>query len=167
MLLRKITNPLLVGRSGAALTLANSLVNCGAVGFSTSLNVFFMRGSEKKKGISVLDPTTGETLGTSKVAAGMAINKTITTRWLYLIPIFFTSPVLEGLLRSMKLMPKRNPMKTLVDISMVTIGLTLAMPVCCGIYPQISSVQVCDLEEEIQASIKSRNLTYLHYNKGL
>jgi sideroflexin-5 len=74
MVLRRITNPLLVGKSGLYLTLANSVVNVGAVGISSSLNVYFMRGSEKQKGISVMDPETGEVLGTSKVAASKAIN---------------------------------------------------------------------------------------------
>jgi len=74
MFLRRITNPLLVGKSGLYLTLANAIVNIGAVGISSSFNVFFMRSAEKKKGINVMDPSTGEVLGTSKVAATNAIN---------------------------------------------------------------------------------------------
>jgi hypothetical protein len=68
---------------------------------------------------------------------------------------------------SIGLWPKRNPMKTAVEMSVIILGLTLAMPVCCGVFPQMSSVAVCDLEEEIQSSIKDRKLTHLVYNKGL
>ena len=167
MFLRRITNPFLAGRSGVLLTLANSVVNIGAVGFSSSLNVYFMRRNEMSKGISVLDPRTGETVGTSKAAAEQAVRQTITTRWIYLCPIFFTSPIMESLLQSLKLMPTRNPLKMLVDLSIVGLGLAIAIPVCCSVYPQMSSIEVCNVEEELQMSIKERNLTFLHYNKGL
>jgi hypothetical protein len=50
----------------------------------------------------------------------------------------------------MRLYPQRNPMKTVADLGVITLGLTLAMPVCCGVFPQMSKVAVCDLEEEIQ-----------------
>jgi hypothetical protein len=73
MTLRKITSFLLGGRTGAAVTVANSIVNYGAVGFSSSLNVFFMRSGEVASGISVMDPETNEVIGSSKIAAKMAI----------------------------------------------------------------------------------------------
>ena len=55
MTLRKLTGLVLGGRTGAAATVANSIVNYGAVAFSSSLNVFFMRIAS---GISVMDPET-------------------------------------------------------------------------------------------------------------
>ncbi len=73
MTLRKITGLILGGRTGAAVTVANSIVNYGAVGFSSSLNVYFMRSGEVASGISVMDPETNEVVGTSKKAAEMAI----------------------------------------------------------------------------------------------
>jgi hypothetical protein len=82
MFLRAVTNPLLKGKSGLVLTLANSVVNIGAVGIANTFNVYFMRSAEAKKGITVMDPSTGESLGTSRVAASMAIKQTITARWM-------------------------------------------------------------------------------------
>lgn len=73
MVLRAITNPLLKGSTGVALMAANACVNYGAVGVSSSLNLYFMRGAEIEKGISVLDPNTNETVGKSKVAAKRGI----------------------------------------------------------------------------------------------
>ena len=56
MTLRMLTNPFLKGRSGVAVTIANSIVNYGAVGLSASLNVYLMRRAEMEQGISVMDP---------------------------------------------------------------------------------------------------------------
>lgn len=63
MTLRKITGLVLGNRTGVAATIANSIVNYGAVSFSSSLNVFFMRKAEIDSGISVLDPDTMEIVG--------------------------------------------------------------------------------------------------------
>jgi len=73
MFLRKLTGLVLGGATGLVATVANSIVNYGAVSFSSSLNVYFMRMGEMQKGINVLDPVTQEKLGTSKIAATQAV----------------------------------------------------------------------------------------------
>jgi hypothetical protein len=90
MTLRKLTGLVLGGRTGTAATVANSIVNYGAVSFSSGLNVYFMRSGEIETGISVMDPETMQEVGKSKTAATMGIMQTIKCRWIYLIPIFFT-----------------------------------------------------------------------------
>ena len=84
---------MLKGRTGTFVVAANGIVNYGAVGLSSSLNVAFMRNSEAQQGISVLDPETRETVGTSKIAAKEGIKMSIACRWYYLFPIFFTAPI--------------------------------------------------------------------------
>lgn len=74
MTLRKLTGMVLGGRTGTAAIVGNSIVNYGAVSFSSSLNVYFMRMGEMKKGINVMDPVTNEKVGTSKAAAVQAVN---------------------------------------------------------------------------------------------
>ena len=148
-ILRKITNPLLAGSTGVALALANAVVNYGAVGISSSLNLFFMRQAEIKKGISVLDPETGELVGTSKAAAHQAVSKTIQTRWSYLVPIFFTQPILLKLFQTLHVYPRVGKLRSVADLMMVTTGLTLAIPTCCALYPQMSSISLEELEPEI------------------
>ena len=73
MTLRKIIGVVLGGRTGLAATIANNVVNYGAVSFSSSLNVYFMRMGEMQKGIDVLDPVTSKKIGTSKAAAEQAV----------------------------------------------------------------------------------------------
>ena len=138
MTLRKITGMILGGRTGVAATIANSIVNYGAVSFSSSLNVYFMRKGEIDSGITVMDPETLEKIGQSKVAAAMGIQQTINCRWIYLIPIFFTQPVLEAGLRSVGMMPKGGPLKMMVDLGLISIGLWISIPICCSVYPQYS-----------------------------
>lgn len=140
MVLRTITNPLLKGASGVTLMAANACVNYGAVGVSSSLNLYFMRSAEMTNGISVLDPKTNETLGKSKIAAKRGIEQTIQTRWAYLIPIFWTAPILSGGLSAMRLLPQGGAPRKAIDIVLIMSGLTLAIPTCCGMFPQIAEI---------------------------
>jgi hypothetical protein len=106
MSLRKATNILLAGRTGFFASVATPLVNYGAVASSSGLNVYFMRKGEIESGISVMDPETREVVGVSKAAAEMGVWKTIYCRWIYLVPIFFTNPILEAFATALKVMPK-------------------------------------------------------------
>jgi hypothetical protein len=58
MTLRKILNFAVGARTGVIATVANSIVNYGAVSLSSGLNVYFMRNGEMKSGIDVMDPDT-------------------------------------------------------------------------------------------------------------
>jgi hypothetical protein len=167
MTLRKITGLVLGGRTGAAVTVANSIVNYGAVGFSSSLNVYFMRSGEIASGISVMDPETNEVVGTSKIAAETAIKQTINCRFAYLVPIFFTQPILEAMLRKVGMFPKKaGAFKMIVDLTLISIGLWIAIPVCCSIYPQYSKISIKDLEEDVRTKVNPKH-DHLLYNKGL
>lgn len=80
-----------------------------------------------------MDPETNEIIGKSKNAATMGVMKSIQCRWMYLFPIFFTSPILEFCFSKAGLMPKSGGIfRRAVDLTFITIGLTLAMPVCAG-----------------------------------
>lgn len=151
---------------GMTAVVVNSLVNYGAVSFSSSLNVYCMRKPEIEQGISLLDPVTMQEVTTSKVAAQEGITKTIACRWIYLIPIFFTGPLLEAGLRSAKLMPRSSIARRMVEIAGIGLGLWTAMPLCCGFFPQYEKISVKDLEPEAQAKI-SGDHKFLLYNKGV
>lgn len=86
----------------------------------------------------MLDPNTNETLGKSKVAAQIGIEQTIKTRWAYLVPIFWTAPILSGALGAMRLLPKGGPTRSVLDLALIISGLTLAIPTCCAMFPQMA-----------------------------
>jgi len=86
--LRGIFGYVLRGRSGAMVDfLKNYCVAYAAVASSSSVNVYSMRMGEMHTGVSVFDDT-GAELGQSKVAAKQGIERTIYSRFAYVLPIF-------------------------------------------------------------------------------
>ena len=79
-----------------------------------------------------MDPETNEVIGRSKNAATMGVMKSIQCRWMYLFPIFFTSPILEFAANKVGIMPKGGILKKTVDLAFIICGLSMAMPVCAG-----------------------------------
>ena len=67
----------------------------------------------------------------------------------------------------MKLLPKGGPIRTVLDLSLVGCGLTLAIPTCCAMFPQMAEIKLADLEPDVQEKMKERKLSYLVFNKGL
>lgn len=107
-----------------------------------------------------------EEVGKSKVAAENGIYKTIQCRWIYLVPIFFAQPVLETCLRKANMMPKSGPLKRVVDVAAVGLGLWMAMPLCCGYFPQYEKIKLDDLEEDVRKNVTT-DQNFLVYNKGV
>ena len=86
-------------------------------------------------------------------------------RWVYLIPIFFTQPILQVVLEKFVKLPKAGPLKLATDLALISVGLTIAVPICCALYPQYSSIKVDALEPELKELLKVKS--YVLYNKGL
>jgi hypothetical protein len=61
-------------------------------------------------------------------------------RWVYLIPIFFSQPILQGILQKFIKLPKAGPLKLITDLALISVGLAVAVPIGCSIYPQYSSI---------------------------
>ena len=114
----------------------NYFIGYSAVATSSSINVYVMRMNEMKTGVSVNDEATGEVLGNSKVAAEAGIYKTIMSRFTYCLPIFFTPALWNMALSKAKVMPKQLGVGRVVLESLgVAIGLYIAMPVNCALFP--------------------------------
>ena len=68
----------------------------------------------------------------------------------------------------MRMMPKpRSPLGNFVEVCGVALGLGIAMPVNCALYPQVGEISVDSLEPEIQKAAKEKGFSVLQYNKGL
>ena len=167
MALRKVCGMLFGSAlTGTALALSNSVTNYGAICISSGSNVFFMRSPEIAQGIDVLDPETMQPVGVSKVAAKMGVMQSIYSRFIYCLPIFFTSPILESLFGAVGLMPKQGPLRSIMSLGFIGTGLWIAMPVCAGFYRNYERIAREDLEEDIRANLKEGQ-QYLLYNKGV
>ena len=68
----------------------------------------------------------------------------------YCLPIFFIPAGLNMLLTKAKLMPKNMGVtRILLECTCVAVGLSIAMPVNCALFAQMSKIKVVDCEPEI------------------
>ena len=125
-----------------------------------------MRKAELENGITVMDPNTMEPVGTSKAAAAQAVNQTIVTRCAYLVPIFFTSPILKFLFTSCGLMPRRRSLQVVLELCFITLGMAMASPLCPAVYPQYPNVATSALEDDLKLNVADSH-EFLVYNKGI
>ena len=150
--LRAIVTPYLAkkGRAGgAALLLANYLVSYCAVASSSCANVYAMRAHETVTGVAVKNEATGEVLGKSKVAAKQGIQKTMLSRATYCVPMFVIPALWNMLVSNTRLYKGNRVTRVALEALGVALGLYIAMPVNCALFPQQSRISVEELEPQI------------------
>ena len=82
------------------------------------------------------DPETEEDLGMSKNAAKTAITTTALSRAVYAFPMFFIPALCNIALTKANLLPKKmGPTRVILECMGVGLGLYIAMPVNCALYP--------------------------------
>ena len=114
----------------------NYIIGYCAVAASSSVNVVAMRDAEMKQGIAVKDGATNESYGVSKVAAKQAITDTVISRIVYVLPMFFVPALCNLALTKARLMPKQlGVTKVILESLGVALGLYIAMPVNCALFP--------------------------------
>jgi len=134
---------------------------------ASSLNCYIVRSPEIETGVPLMNAD-GETLGISQVAAARGVNSTTASRAILQAPVFFLPPLLlssvfKGVLAS-------NPtMAVPLATYLVLIAFGLGLPATVAIFPQISSIDVADVEEQFQGLTDKDGQPYnvLYYNKGL
>jgi hypothetical protein len=57
--------------------------------------------------------------------------------------------------------------KNSIEVFNVAVGLVIAMPLNCAVFPQFSKIYVDKLEKDLQEKIKGKGYKYLIFNKGL
>ena len=57
-------------------------------------------------------------------------------------------------------------MRFVADLSFITLGLWVAVPIAAAVYPQYPTIEVSRLEKEIQDKVGSTHKVLL-YNKGI
>lgn len=130
-------------------------------------NVTFTRMEEMRTGISVADEE-GNILGNSVAAAKQAVFKTVTTRSMFL-PIFplLIPPITMGILRKSLLKNSPKPLLILAELTVIGVALGVGLPCALAILPQSMTLDVNDLEPDIQEIAKARGLAFVYANKGL
>ena len=102
---RKALAKQLAKAKGGHLVTLNAISSFVGVASAGFLNAYFMRQTEIRTGINVLDPDTHEPLGTSQKCAKVAVLQTAVSRSFLAITMFVPPLILVGLERA-RLMPK-------------------------------------------------------------
>ena len=106
--IRRVLSAQIANAKGSRLIFLNSFSSFCAVASAGFLNAFFMRLSEIKTGIDVLDKDTLEPLGKSQVVAKTAVLQTAVSR-IFLVLSIFVSPVVLITLEKAHMLPKGTP----------------------------------------------------------
>ncbi|XP_050423768.1 sideroflexin-1 [Adelges cooleyi] len=147
-------------------TLVGRFVPFAAVAAANCINIPLMRKKELDTGIEVYDENK-RFLGESKSAAYRGIGAVVFSRIVMASPGMVVTPVImeaierKGLLRNFKWAPA--PIQTVL----CGIILTLATPMCCALFPQVSPISIDKLEPELQRTAAKYNSQIGYYNKGL
>lgn len=134
-----------------------------AVASASVCNVVLMRLKELSTGIEVTTKD-GTVVGVSKIAAKKALKETAATRAVLPAPILIIPPIIMSMLERTKWFPRYPRLYLPMQVLVCTLSFGLALPVAIAMFPQMSQINVNDLEKEIQDNTKHSSL---YYNKGL
>ncbi|XP_057305678.1 sideroflexin-1-like [Hydractinia symbiolongicarpus] len=178
----KMLSQAYVSATGAALIVAlglNSMVKSlpplvgryvpfAAVAAANCVNIPLMRQRELLHGIPVFDDN-GNRLGESKVAARHAVVMTVFSRIVMASPGMAIPPIIMNNLEKKSFMKRMPWLAGPLQIGMVGFILVFATPLCCAIFPQISSIATSKLEPELQDAVRKKrdDLHSVYFNKGL
>ncbi|CAH8583686.1 unnamed protein product [Schistosoma bovis] len=141
-----------------------------AVSAANCINIPCMRSAELTEGTPILDEN-GEKLGKSTVVGRRAVSQVVLSRILMASPGMTILPFVMQSLEKQKLLIRYPWLGAPIQISLVGLMLSLVTPLCCAVFPQISSIPFHKLEPDVQAHIKEirsdRLPSVVYYNKGL
>lgn len=125
------------------------LVPLVAVAAANCVNIPLMRQQEVKNGITI-ELEDGTPVANSKAAAVAALTQVIPSRVGMAAPAMFIPPFLMSVLEKTKTFVKNPWLKAPATILLTGTCLTFSTPLCCALFPQTSSIQLKDLEPELQ-----------------
>jgi hypothetical protein len=139
---------------------------------ASSLNCYIVRSPEIKTGIPLLNQDGQDVLAgeTSKVAAQRGVNTTTASRAILQAPVYFLPPVLVSLGPIRKYLAKNPRMTVPITTYLLLCSFGVGLPVTVAIFPQISEIDVNDVEEkfkQLQDAHTGKPYQVFYYNKGL
>eukprot|EP00922_Rhytidocystis_sp_ex-Travisia-forbesii_P003939 GHVS01005712.1.p1 GENE.GHVS01005712.1~~GHVS01005712.1.p1 ORF type:complete len:367 (+),score=66.40 GHVS01005712.1:216-1316(+) len=129
-----------------------------AVASAGVANVGLMRIRELTDGIPVFFNVAGENsaepLGASKVAAKQALTQTAISRIVLPIPILALPPPILAVCYRLKAVKASRVLKVAAELTVLVAGIWAGLPCAVGIFPQTASLQLKDVEVDIQEKAK-------------
>ncbi|KAG5450061.1 Sideroflexin-1 [Clonorchis sinensis] len=141
-----------------------------AVAAANCINIPCMRSLELTEGTTITDEN-GEVLGQSRVVGQRAIFKVVVSRILMAVPGMIFPPILMDALEKRGTLARYPWLGAPLQVTLCGIFLTFMTPMCCALFPQVSSIAFDKLESDAQAKIRElrgdRIPKRVYYNKGL
>ena len=134
---------------------------------ASSLNCYIVRSPEIKTGVPLMNAD-GDVLGVSHVAAERGVNSTTASRAILQAPVYFIPPLLLSSIFKSYLL-KHPAMTVPLTTYLVLVAFGVGLPATVAIFPQLSSIDIADVEEQFQGLTDKEGRPYhtLYYNKGL
>ncbi|KAL2710922.1 Sidoreflexin [Kluyveromyces marxianus] len=144
------------------------LVPFAAVVSAGIVNVFLMRGSEIRKGISVYD-SNGDEVGKSKRAALFAVGETAFSRITNATPIMVIPPLILVRLQKTVLKGKSVAVQTAANLGVILVTSFIALPFALAVFPQYQAISVSKLEPELANKLDSNKkpIETVYFNRGI
>jgi len=139
-----------------------------SVAAANMVNIPFVRKNELVDGIQLLDKD-GNKVGQSQVAAKRAISQVVLSRIGMAAPGMIITPLIMDRLEKKGILKRMPWISAPLQVFLAGLFLTFSTPACCALFPQNSSIDLSELEPELQEKIKKLNLkeNTFYYNKGL
>jgi hypothetical protein len=134
ILSRKLLAPVISKMKGSKLILMNALLNYLAGAFAGASNLALMRYKEIEEGITVWNKEGTIEYGKSKKAGRKAIMETAFSRFFLPLPVLFFPAVANFLLEKVGLLPKRNIPSKLLELVLVSLSLSMALPMSIALF---------------------------------
>lgn len=145
------------------------LVPFAAVVSAGIANVFLMRSSELRNGISVFDKD-GHELGSSKKAAFQAVGETAASRVINAAPVMAVPPLLLMRLQKTRVLRGKSKLaETAVNIGLIFATSLVALPFALAVFPQRRTVDATRLEPRFHNLRDKRGaeITQVEFNRGI
>ncbi|EDO34246.1 predicted protein [Nematostella vectensis] len=140
-----------------------------AVAAANCVNIPLMRQRELAHGIVVFDKH-GNAIGPSKKAAVKGISQVVISRVTMAAPGMLIIPIIMEKLERYSFMQRIRFLHGPLQMLLCGVSLSLMVPAACSIFPQKCSMNVDQLEPELQEKIKKMGgptIDKVYFNKGL
>ncbi|CAG8669158.1 9504_t:CDS:2, partial [Dentiscutata erythropus] len=131
------------------------LVPFVAVASAGTVNVYLMRLKEIRDGIDVYDAN-GNNLGKSRKAGASAVGQVAISRIFTNCPVLTIPPLILSQLEKTKLLRNNPKLAIPINFGLITLSLTVSLPLAIAAFPQKAVIDPLKLEEEFW-NLKDKN----------